>query len=648
MPPAGLSSSAPSARWQRWRSLVAARRVHLTSHRIWILGVLALAFAYYVWTADTSIPFVWDTHQPDPYNLLTTAFLHGHTYLPIPVPSGLLHLSNPYDPAQNGPYQASIHDLLFRNGRLYSVWGPTPVLALFLPFRLTGMEMSPSFAVALFSFVGLVCAVKLMHVLVRRFAPATPNWLLVVGTVGLALANTVPFLLRRPAQYEVAISCGLAFEMLGLLLVCTAVLRHPISPARLAWGSLCLGLAMGARLSMLAGGAVPLAAAIYLIRRRGYRGSILIHAVVPVALCILLLGLYNVDRFGAIDDFGTLYQLAGVDPATIRSDALSSVPPGMFSYLLMPPTFSITFPHVFLNTTALYPFPFPQGYEGSPGVYAEPAGGLLPTIPLTLLLLSLPVRWRRRPQERSALAVVGGLTLLGLAIMGLLALALPGTTERYEVDYASVFLIAATVMWASVLNDLPARTRTRRIATTLGIAATVFASMIGIALGFEGYYNLLDVTHPNVFNILEDIASPAATLVTEVAGKPVIARVVSPTPVSLPAQNLTTFDQGGAGTWLGGGWVEVVVMSPSSQHLLLQSQTTFGPGVAPNARFHVRANSADGTVSSTPATGGVLDLPIKVDTGLNRIWIDLEAPTPAAPTPEQLYLGTMILTPTRR
>jgi hypothetical protein len=91
----------------------------------------------------------------------------------------------------------------------------------------------------------------------------------------------------------------------------------------------------------------------------------------------------------------------------------------------------------------------------------------------------------------------------------------------------------------------------------------------------------------------------------------------------------------------------VVVIAPSSQHLVLRAQTAPGPGVAPTTRFHIRANSADGTVSSTtaPATGAVLDLPVKVDTGLNRIWIDLEGPAGAAT--EKLYLGTMVLVPAR-
>jgi hypothetical protein len=288
----------------------------------------------------------------------------------------------------------------------------------------------------------------------------------------------------------------------------------------------------------------------------------------------------------------------------------------------------------------MYPLPLPHDYEGPGGIYAEPTGGLLPTTPLVLLLLLLPFRWRRRPQERSALAVVAGLTTVGLGIMLLLAYGVPGTTERYEVDYSSLFGIAAVVMAALVLADLSRRTLRRRVAVTVGAAATAFASIIGIALGLQGYGNLLDVNHPALFNTLEDITSPLATLATEVVGKPVIARVISPLPVTLPPRTLTTFDQGGAGTALGDGSVELVVIAPSSERTTLDAKTSWAPGIAPNPTVRIQVRSADGTLTTTPVTKEVR-LPIKLNLGLNRIAIDLAGPVPATASPAKLYLGSM-------
>ncbi len=228
--------------------------------------------------------------------------------------------------------------------------------------------MSESFAVALFGFLGLVFAVALLHVLIRRLRPTTPDWFLTVASVGIALTNVVPFLLRRPAQYEVAISSGYCFEMAGLLLVASAVLASPARRWRLMFGSLCLGLAVGARPDLAAGGLVALGAAAYLIKRRGAPYGVLVPTLVPFAFCVLLLGIYNDVRFGSFTEFGIRYALAGLNQMTTPVERLANIPPGVFSYLLIPPRLAITFPHVFLMSTAQYPFPFPHGYAGSPGL----------------------------------------------------------------------------------------------------------------------------------------------------------------------------------------------------------------------------------------------------------------------------------------
>ena len=636
--------SSPASERRRLPSLTGGRRI-LTPHQVATCLVLELAFGFYLWTAGTSAQISFGHSDTDVYNLLTTALLHGHTFLPLHVPAGLLHAGNPYDPAQNGPYNMGlIHDLAFRGGRLYSPWGPTPVFTLFMPFRLTGLRMSQTLAVVLFAFVGLVCAVKLMHVLVRRFVPAAPNWLLTAATVALALTNVVPFMLRRPAQYEVAISCGYCFEMAGLLLVAMAVLAEPARIRRLAWGSLCLGLAMGARLSLAAGGLVAVAAAVHLIRHRGAGRRVVIAALGPIAACLLLLGLYNAVRFGSFGNFGEKYQLAGLDQFTMPVDQLSYLPPGLFSYLLMPARFAFTFPHVFLQTTALYPGSFPFNYAGSPGGWpAEPAGGLFPTMPLTLLLALVPWRWRRAPAERQALAVAGGLAVLGLAIMVLLALALWGTTQRYEVDYASLFLIAATILWALLVVSLRGRRALRRVAAGVGVALAAFGALVGVAVSFSGYYPVLRTGYPGVWSTLQDVTSPFAAVAAKLAGRAVIAEVDSPFPVDLPHQNLATTDDGGAGTWLGGGPVEVDVVAPAADRLKLHALALLGPGVTLAQAPRVRVISAGGAVSTTPVTDLHIGMPIRLSIGLNRLRIELEGPGITGIAAEKVYLGSMSL-----
>ncbi len=621
--------------------LVAAGRTALTPHRIAILIVLLLALGFYMWTANQGLPFVFSASNNDPYNLLTTGFLHGHTYLPIQPPAGLLHLSDPYDPTQNAPYQLAYHDLSLYKGHFYSSWGPTPALTLFLPFRLTGLKMSESFAVALFSFVGLVCAVALLHVLSRRFLPSTPNWFLTLASVGIALTNVAPFLLRRPEQYEVAISGGYCFEMLGILLVVGAVLASPVRRWRLAFGSLCLGLAVGSRPDLAAGAFVAVAGAIYLIRRRGEGHRVLVPALAPLVACGALLALYNDARFGSFTQFGTSYVLAGLNAHTMPTQRLAYIPPGLFSYLFIPPRIALTFPHVFLMSAAQYPFPFPHGYLGSPGAMgAEIAGGMLPTMPITLVLLALPLLWARRPTkaERPALLLATGLSVLGLMIMVLLAYALFGTTQRYEVDYATLFLIASSMVCAVLVARSSGRKVAKRLIVLTATILTVLGAAMGTAVSFTGYYQTLQYPDSSVTNTLEDVTSPFATLATMVGGgKPEIARIYGPVPPVLPPVGYGTVDENGAGTFIGGGPVTVVVDAPSAQTAALTAIDQVGPG-SPRRLAWVMHVQSPGRSAWIRIVGASVRMPIRLHWGLNRIKLTL-----LDPSPEALFLGDLAL-----
>ena len=129
-----------------------------------ILVVLLLALAFNMWTAASSVPFVFPTTSSDVYNEPTAAFVHGHTYLPIQVPAA--------------PASARSMRLGAERALTASVTRPVAVQRLLLRFVAPdagahplsdfpnhGREMSESFAVALFAFIGLVCAVALLHLL---------------------------------------------------------------------------------------------------------------------------------------------------------------------------------------------------------------------------------------------------------------------------------------------------------------------------------------------------------------------------------------------------------------------------------------------------------------------------------------------------
>jgi hypothetical protein len=369
------------------------------------------------------------------------------------------------------------------------------------------------------------------------------------------------------------------------------------------------------------------------VGKPGESYRIFAYALGPFVLCGVLLAAYNYQRFGSIGDFGEHYQLAGLNTMTKPTDQLSYLAPGLFSYLFVPARLALTFPHAFLKTAAADPFSLPAGYSGTAsGGAAEPAGGLFPTMPITLLLVLLPllwVRWKRT--ERATLLVCSGFAPFGFVIVIGLALALWGTTQRYEVDYATLFLIPSFVIWAALLAHRQGRKQARRLIALTGIVLTGFGAAVGTAVSFTGYYDLLRLGHPGVFSFLEDLTSPFATLATMIVGRPVIVRVAGPLAPAV-SDGYTKFGEGGASVWLGAdGGVVVTVDAPSSQRLALTGNVIVGPGAPPHGRLDITVQSPGQAPIVVASAAGPVALPVRLHWGLNRVNLNLAGKTTSSP-----------------
>jgi hypothetical protein len=428
--------------------------------------------------------------------------------------------------------------------------------------------------------------------------------------------------------------------MAGLWLMVTAVLGPQLRRWRMIAGSLCLGLALGARPTLAVGGAVAVAAALWEHKRRtgAYRLRVnretlklLSYALGPFVVCGLLLALYNHVRFGGFTDFGERDELAGIDQTKAHFYGLSYIFPGLVSYLLLPARLVLAFPHFVLRTSASLPFSLPSGYAGGPTLAAEPTGGVFPTMPITLLLAAIVPLWRwRTPPERRPLVAAAGLTALGILIATLVSWALFGTTERYEVDFVTFLLIPAFLLWAMLLARARPRTTARRIWAVTGIVLTLIGAVVGTAISFTGYSNLLQTEHPGTFSALEDATGPFATVATMIGGKPQIARIDDgPLPVT-PLNGRITFSEDHASAYLGNGTLSLAVLSPDARRAAIVVTATPGPGVSSLSKVKIRI-SGNGRSVMVPASVHQLRLPVSLHWGLNRVRVTI-AGTPTSPT----------------
>jgi len=597
--------------------------------------MFVLGAAFYLWTAATSIPLSLADNQTDYYSELATAFLHLHLSIAA-APAGLVHLANPYDPSQNAPYQSAYHDLALYHGRFYVTWGPAPVLVLLIPLHVLGLGASGSLTVAVFGIAGLAFALGTLRVLLGEI-DRVPLWMGILGAAVLVCSTTVPFLARGPVVYEEALAGGFCFAMAGVYLAVRAIAQRRASFARLALMSLSFGLAAGSRPPLIATGL--LIVPVYLtLRSTRPRGQLFAALAGPCGACVLLLLAYNFARFGNPLQVGQSYQLAGYNPQDVHFGSVGYLPPNVWYYGLSPPRPRILFPFLALTPPPLtYPLGLPAGY-----MTPEPTGGLLTMTPLILFAFALPWLRRRRPQSLGALASPL-LVAAGAGLFALLFLSFEffNTTERYETDFAGVFLLAALAAWFALSTGAPGRRR--RAVRILGAVFALWGCLTGVAISFTGDYERCP--QEGCFTTLESATSPISTAIAMLAGGPILAEVQPPSGAQISPVGLTSVGAGTASFSLPAHTsAQLMIVSPNRREAAIVATVEIGPALRRGAALSVRIDDASPAPHDYQiASNGLLRVPIELNRGLNRLLLTPVAtatnpPNPAVPQSEQLLI----------
>jgi hypothetical protein len=597
--------------------VAAVDRVTVALGAVFVVGAV-----FYLWTAATSYPFTVDGVQNNPYNLLANAFLHLHLSVGRP-PAGLLRLPEPYDPIANSTFQLhprNIHDFALYHGRLYLTWGPAPAIVLLVPLHLLGLEPSTSLTAGLFAVAGLGFALATLRVVVRQLG-GVALWLCVVAALTLTLASAVPFLLRRPEVYEEAIAGGFCFAMAGVWLASCALARRRTSTMRLALASLCFGLAAGSRLTL--GLTALVLVPVYLsLRSRRPHSELLAALLAPVGACLALLAAYNFARYGNPLEVGENYVLSGINQHKAHFGAFGYVPPGAWFYLFSPPRLSLLFPFLVLAPPPVsYPATLPAAYEAF-----EITGGLLPMAPIVAFLAALPWIWRRRP---AWLGPLGAPLLIlagaGAAAMVFLSYEFFATTERYEVDFAALFLFGALAAWLALCGHV--RGRWRPLVRVGGAALAAWGCVTGLAISFTGYADLLAVNHPATWTKLERATAPLSEAMAALSGGPVLAEVEALKVFQTGTRTYTSFESPVKAFGVGvGEQATLTIVSPDARTAALLTRLV--PGVATPtgasasnrpATVVVRGPGGASATYAVPAGGAALKIPVRLEGGANRV-----------------------------
>jgi hypothetical protein len=213
------------------------------------------------------------------------------------------------------------------------------------------------------------------------------------------------------------------------------------------------------------------------------------------------------------------------------------------------------------------------------------------------------------------------LVAAGLAGVLFLSYEFFGTTERYEVDFAALILLAALAAWLTLSQTTNGVLR--RVIRVGGAILVVWGCLAGLAISFTGYYDGLRATHPGTWRFFEDAGSPVSTTIAAIAGRPVLADVSAPNLSQLSAVKYTSLGAGVTAFTLGAAdEARLTVVSPSGRDAALVMNAAPGPGVAHGARAQivltgpgVQRHRYAIRVSST---GVPMRLLVRLNRGLNR------------------------------
>lgn len=404
------------------------------------------------------------------YSYLTQGFLAGQLSLSILPNKRVLNSKDPYDPAQNKRFK--LHDASLYKGKYYLYFGPLPVIAFYIPFKLlTGSYPPESSSVIFFLSAGFLIGFILLMRIKDKYFQHIPEFHLIFSGLIFGLVSTAPFLLARPSFYEAAISSAFCFMMLALFFL-YELLTNSLQIKNVFLFSLCLSLTVSGRphfalvcLALISG------VFIYLLKVPSNNRRGLIYALLFPTFCAgVILSLYNYLRFDSFFEFGQRFQLAGFDPRQYGildlSNIFQNLTHGLFYYFFQPFFFPLL-------------IPIHEKYLMSPTC------GILLTTPFIILIFLLPklviFHFKNGHQEKRPLFIFLIFLFIIPLILILFLCIIPRAANRYEMDF-SPYLIFLSIMTLWLLDGVNLNQRLLKLIYGFFITTGVMGIFIQIVL----------------------------------------------------------------------------------------------------------------------------------------------------------------------
>jgi hypothetical protein len=249
----------------------------------------------------------------------------------------LLALKNPYDLSQRLKLKY-IWDASLYQGKYYLYWGPVLAVVDAVYRGVTGQGLGDE--IFGFAFLCLLAGIQTLGLvdLRKTFFPQS-HPLLLLFILAVTLISPITFNISVLSVYVVSTLSAQVFLLGGLWLVRRGFSGESVTAWRWISFGLLLGLAASARINMLlviGWVGLLLAGKLLVIPHKKWFDAIkpLLLTVVPLAMVLIGIMVYNQVRFNSPFEFGSRYQLTVTD--------INHFTPALFQPIILNPTCTFT------------------------------------------------------------------------------------------------------------------------------------------------------------------------------------------------------------------------------------------------------------------------------------------------------------------
>lgn len=428
--------------------------------------------------------------------LQAEAFLNGQLNLTIKPSPELLKLNDPYDPKLNEAYR--LHDASLFNGKYFLYFSPVISLLIVCPIYFVTNSYISQKAIALLVSILIYF---LIYLIVKNLAKNRVKINDATVVMASGLTSCIPYVLGRIEIYETIILGAIATQLVAVLLLIKS--RQNPNFVDLLLIGIFSSLTFLQRPNLVFSCFFLLLASLLIHKRyllNKSRPKRILHSaalVTPSFVGIIMIFWYNFARFKNPLEFGTSYQLMGLDQRGWKFLEIKNFVPQLLGNLLNPYRLSSSFPY--FHVSPRFPSPILEN-----SVPSEHFSGIF-ALPISIMTLNLLYSRVRRSVFRGEDGRFLGVCLfLGIFNLTISSLG-PGTTSRYTVEFIPYFTIVNLVLFTQLpiikRRGISLITNSQKLANFL----LIFSILIVILSSFEGYGSLLSARSPNQYRVLTNI-----------------------------------------------------------------------------------------------------------------------------------------------